>query len=132
MSLFKKDKKEKKIFKCIRKEADHKQIMECREVINTLDIKSISGVLNLASNEVRLKILYMLHTQKELCPCDLSDILDMTIPAISQHLRKLKDARIIDFRKNGQTNFYFILDENYSILNILFTLIEETNKELVA
>jgi ArsR family transcriptional regulator, lead/cadmium/zinc/bismuth-responsive transcriptional repressor len=129
MSLFEKD---KKVISCIRKEADHKQITECRDYINSFDIKPLSSVLNLASNEIRLKILYLLHTQKELCPCDLSDILEMTIPAISQHLRKLKDARIIDYRKDKQTNYYFILDDNYSILNMMFTLIEETKGELVA
>jgi len=128
MSLFKKD---IKTITCIRKEADYKQIMECREVINSINIKSVSDILNLSTSEIRMKILYMLHTQKELCPCDLSDILDMSIPAISQHLRKLKDAKIIDYRKEKQTNFYYILTENYSTLNFLFNLIEENNKELI-
>ncbi|WP_431217102.1 ArsR family transcriptional regulator [Puia sp. P3] len=46
----------------------------------------------LAGNEVRLKILHLLEEEKELCPCDLSDMLGMSIPAISQHLRKMKDG----------------------------------------
>ncbi|MBK9939143.1 MAG: ArsR family transcriptional regulator, partial [Chitinophagaceae bacterium] len=35
-------------------------------------------------------MIYLLEEEKELCPCDLSDILGMSIPAVSQHLRKLR------------------------------------------
>jgi DNA-binding transcriptional ArsR family regulator len=34
----------------------------------------LSDILALAGNEVRLKILYLLEEEKELCPCDLADI----------------------------------------------------------
>ena len=61
----------------------------------------MSNVLALAGNDVRLKILYLMAEEKELCPCDMSDILGMTIPAVSQHLRKLKDGNIIEARKVG-------------------------------
>ncbi|MEB2779582.1 ArsR family transcriptional regulator [Algoriphagus sp. C2-6-M1] len=44
-----------------------------------------------------------LSTEKQLCPCDLSDILDMTTPAVSQHLRKLKDGRV-EGKRVGQMN----------------------------
>ncbi|WP_425291189.1 ArsR family transcriptional regulator [Spirosoma linguale] len=46
-------------------------------------------MLNLAGNENRLKLIYLLKEEADLCVCDLSDILGMTIPAASQHLRKL-------------------------------------------
>jgi len=127
MKIFK---KEKKTISCIRKEADENQIIECREIIANLNIKELSNILNLSSNEIRLKILYLINSQSELCPCDLSDILDMTIPAISQHLRKLKDAGVIDYRKQGNTNYYYILENNYQILNMIFDMVDE-NKELV-
>ncbi len=78
---------------CIRIEADSKQIANCKQTIieleNSFDL--LSNALNLAGNNVRLKILFLLSQEEELCVCDLSDILSMKISAISQHLRKLKD-----------------------------------------
>ena len=82
---------------CIRLFADKVQINNCRETLqaNENAFKELSSSLALAGNEVRLKILFLLEEEKELCPCDLSDILGMSIPAVSQHLRKLKDGNII-------------------------------------
>lgn len=61
-------------------------------------------------------MLFLLNQEKELCPCDLSDILDMTIPAISQRLRKLKDGGIIQSRKSCQTIFYSVNPKQLNLL----------------
>ena len=77
---------------CIRVYADEKQIEKCKKEIEKVggSIELLSSALSLAGNEVRLKILYLLFHQEKLCVCDLSDILFMSPPAVSQHLRKLK------------------------------------------
>jgi DNA-binding transcriptional ArsR family regulator len=106
---------------CIRVLADVNQINACKNRISELSVhfESLSRALSLAGNDVRLKILFLLHEEGELCPCDLSDILDMTVPAISQHIRKLKDGNIIISRKTGQTIFYR-LNNNYNTLLLPF------------
>ena len=117
---------------CIRLLADPVQIQTCKKhLIETeKSLASLAQVLNLAGNEVRLKIIYLLDREGELCPCDLSDILGMTIPAVSQHLRKLKDANIIQFRKEGQTIFYALKSNHADIINPLFLHIQQ-KKELI-
>lgn len=104
--------------KCIRVLADENQIKQCREEISEINnsISQFSKVLNLAGNEVRLKILYLLHKEGKMCPCDLSDVLNMTVPAISQHLRKMKDGGIVIDKKVGQTIFYSVIEENAMII----------------
>jgi len=89
--------------------------------------EKLSHALSLAGNDVRLKILFLLHEEGELCPCDLSDILNMTVPAISQHLRKLKDGNIVIARKTGQTIFYRI---NQSFNSLLIPLFDKVDTEL--
>ena len=66
---------------CTRAEADQKQLMRCRETLrmSSNSINTIGKVLALAGNETRLKILFLLNKEGELCPCDFSDILEMTI-----------------------------------------------------
>jgi len=86
---------------CKRLFADHKQINNCKRKLKATQksFYQLSSILALAGNEVRLKIVYLLEEEKELCPCDLADILGMSIPAVSQHLRKLKDGNIVEARK---------------------------------
>ena len=114
---------------CIRLQADIEQIKSCREKLktNSKSFLQLGQVLTLAGNEVRLKIIFLLEEENELCPCDLSDILGMSIPAISQHLRKLKDGNIIEARKAGQTIFYSLRNEHLKILRPFFKIINQQN-----
>ena len=108
---------------CIRLFADHKKIDACRErlTVEAALIHQLSSVLALAGNEVRLKIMFLLHEEPELCPCDLSDILGMTVPAVSQHLRKMKDGNIVVSRREGQTLFYSLKSQHLDLLKIIFS-----------
>lgn len=107
---------------CIRLVADKVQIDNCRETLqaNENSFRELSSSLALAGNEVRLKILFLLEEENELCPCDLSDILGMSIPAVSQHLRKLKDGNVIERRREGQTIFYSLKSGNDTLLRLIF------------
>jgi len=112
---------------CIRVFADEAQIKECRAKLKVVSppLVSLAKVLDLASNEVRLKILYLLEEEGELCPCDISDILNMSIPAISQHLRKLKDGNIIQSRRDAQTIYYSLTSDHMNVLKPFFKYINQ-------
>lgn len=117
---------------CIRVLADPIQIKECKAKVkaNEKSFEQLSGVLALAGNDVRLKILYLMDEEKELCPCDISDILGMSIPAISQHLRKLKDGNVVETRKVGQTIYYSLKAEHLKILKPFFKYINQQNLQM--
>jgi DNA-binding transcriptional ArsR family regulator len=117
---------------CIRLFADHKQINNCKSKLKTAQksFYQLSNILALAGNEVRLKIIYLLEEERELCPCDLADILSMSIPAVSQHLRKLKDGNIVETRKEGQTIYYSLTQENLKILKPFFKHINVKTQKL--
>jgi ArsR family transcriptional regulator, lead/cadmium/zinc/bismuth-responsive transcriptional repressor len=112
---------------CIRVFANENQIRSCREKIHSKadSLTQLAKVLDLSGNEVRLKVLYLLSEEKELCPCDISDILNMSVPAISQHLRKLKDAEIIESRRESQTIYYSIRRCHLKILKPFFRYIND-------
>jgi DNA-binding transcriptional ArsR family regulator len=117
---------------CIRVYADVEQINQCKKELEQVDgaVSQIAKVLDLAGNEVRLKILYLLEKESKMCPCDLSDILSMTVPAISQHLRKLKDAGLVESNKVGQTIFYSIKEANDLILDPILKLVESKKDQV--
>lgn len=114
---------------CIRVFADSDQINRCREDLKSKEegLLELADVLNLAGNAVRLKILYLLKQENELCPCDLSDILGMTVPAVSQHLKKLKDAGIVTTKKSGQTIFYSVEEQSQRIISSVLDLFKLPN-----
>lgn len=112
---------------CSRAYANTVLLKECQQKVQSVQeaIAQLSRVLSLAGNEVRLKILYLLEQETQLCVCDLGDILNMTIPAVSQHLRKLKDGNMIQSRRQGQTLFYSLKEEQLHIIKPLFKHISE-------
>lgn len=116
---------------CIRVFADPNQIKQCKEKVKSVDtsLLLLANAFSLVGNDVRIKILYLLQEERQLCPCDLSDILGMNISPVSQHLRKLKDSKIITAKKTGQTIFYSISAEYSEILKPIFKLISN-NKVL--
>jgi len=111
---------------CIRLFADREKIDVCKERLaaEAAPIHQLSNVLALAGNEVRLKIMFLLREEPELCPCDLSDILGMSVPAVSQHLRKMKDGNIVASRRDGQVLFK---SQHLDLLKVIFNHINLLN-----
>ncbi len=59
----------------------------------------------------RVRILSALYL-KELCVCELVDILNMNQPAVSHQLRILRGARVVQARKAGK-HVYYSLDDDH-------------------
>lgn len=110
---------------CIRVYADTHHIQHCQERLKSVapDLRPLAAVLNLAGNEVRLNILFLLFEEQKLCVCDIADVLGMNVSAVSQHLRKLKDGGIVGADKVGQTIFYYLQPVHLPLLQPLFATI---------
>jgi len=120
---------------CIRVLADPVQIKECKESLKQLDeqLELATQIFNLSGNPMRLKILFLLYKEGEMCPCDLSDILDISVGGVSQHLRKLKDGKLVKDKKVGQTVFYSLVVENIQVIKpVLKSLFDNNKKEPVS
>jgi DNA-binding transcriptional ArsR family regulator len=112
---------------CIRQQADIKQINRCKDRVSELkdSFDYLSNGLELVGNNVRLKILFLFYEEKRLCVCDISTILGMTISAVSQHLRKLKDRKLIETEREAQTIFYSLTKEYEEMLKPFFKILSE-------
>ena len=112
---------------CIRKQADIKQINRCKNLVLELNgsFNYLSNGIELAGNNVRLKILFLFYKENRLCVCDISDILGMTISAVSQHLKKLKDRKLIETEREAQTIFYSLTKEYEKLLKPFFKILDE-------
>jgi ArsR family transcriptional regulator len=66
-------------------------------------------LLKLVSDKTRLSILCFVREQ-EMCVCDLVELLGLSQPAISQHLKKLREAGLVQERREG-TWMHYRLDD---------------------
>lgn len=72
-----------------------------------MDIYSLRAALAKAlAHPLRLHILDMLLAEGELCVCDIVDKVNSSQSTVSKHLAVLKDAGIVDFRKDGLMVLY--------------------------
>lgn len=62
----------------------------------------------LLAGETRYKILKLLHDLKELCVCDIAEILNKTVSAVSHQLKLLRQADLVETRRKGQTIYYSV------------------------
>lgn len=83
-------------------------------------LKDFNKVFSALGEPTRLKIIKLLETQK-LCVCELSAVLDMLQPRISQHLRVLKEADLVTEEKDGSWSYYAVNKEKLSVLFENFT-----------
>lgn len=60
----------------------------------------------LISDETRLRILLLLHSEGELCVCELVDALEDSQPKISRHLAQLRAHGVLTDSRRGQWVFY--------------------------
>lgn len=68
-------------------------------------VEKTSELLKILGDKTRLTIFSLLKI-RELCVCELTTLLDVSQPAISQHLRKLKLLNLVNERKKGQWVYY--------------------------
>lgn len=81
-----------------------------------LEVAGLSEIFKVLGDETRTKIMYLLAFRR-LCVCDLAAILQMTLPAISHHLRLLKALRLVRYEREGKMVYYSLDDDH--ILNMI-------------
>jgi ArsR family transcriptional regulator len=65
-----------------------------------------SDLFSAFANPTRLRILNLLQAEKEICVCDLCEVLNELQPKISRHLSVLREADLVHVRTDGKWKFY--------------------------
>jgi ArsR family transcriptional regulator len=78
-------------------------------------LDGLAEFFKLFSDKTRVSILWAL-SHSEMCVCDLSMLLKMKQPAISQHLKVLRQMRIVRTRRDGKVIYYTLDDDHIRIV----------------
>lgn len=71
----------------------------------TIELEKTASILKLLGDKTRLTMVKMLDSN-DCCVCEFVAIFNTSQPAISQHIRKLKDANIVKESRRGQWIIY--------------------------
>lgn len=89
------------------------------------DIFELANSFKVLGDSTRLKILLAL-SKEELCVCDLSALVGVSVSAISHQLRLLRNIRYVSYRKEGKMVYYSLADKH--IYNIVSEAITHTQE----
>ena len=71
----------------------------------------ISETFKTLGDKTRVKILHAL-SKEELCVCDISAVVEMSMSLVSHQLRILRDKKLVKYRKQGKS-IYYSLDDHH-------------------
>ena len=103
---------------------DHKDSLFLRSALsNVKEFGLVSELFGQLSDPTRIRIFWMLCHCEE-CVINIAALLDMSSPAVSHHLRSLRETGLIVSRRQGREVFYHASDSEVSLL--LHHMIEQT------
>ena len=82
-------------------------------------------VFKALGDESRIRMLNLIHKNKEMCISDLEQVLDYTQTKVSRHLIYLKNAGLVSFRRVDNWAYYYLKEETVDFVNQVFTYLEK-------
>lgn len=78
--------------------------------LSTGSVDELVAVARAIADPVRLQIVDVLRRQAgEVCVCDLESLFGLSQPTLSHHLRKLREAGVVDVVRRAQWAYYFVI-----------------------
>ncbi|API92663.1 transcriptional regulator [Virgibacillus pantothenticus] len=114
------DKKEKQSDVCETFCYDENTVNRIRPKIDKMD--GVEQIFKALADATRLKIAYALTLERELCVCDIANIIGATKATASHHLRLLRNMGLAKHRKEGKLVFYSLEDEHVHQLVTIATV----------
>lgn len=70
----------------------------------------IAEVAKALGDPIRLQLIDVLHKHTgKVCVCELVPLFDISQPTLSHHLKKLREAGIVDSERRGLWAYYYVI-----------------------
>ena len=101
-------------------------------VTAALSTEKLTETLKILQDPIRLLLMKLL-TEKEYCVCELVGMFEVSQPAISQHLRKYKNAGLVNEERRGQWRYYRFNEacEQRALVEQILGQLDENDEQLV-
>lgn len=100
-------------------EHDHADLSAVQEKIPDLDtLFRLAELFKMFGDTTRIRIMCVLF-QRELCVCEIAELLDMGQSAISHQLRLLRSAHLVKVKRDGKQSYYSLDDTHVREMYLL-------------
>ncbi|MDR3136313.1 MAG: metalloregulator ArsR/SmtB family transcription factor [Coriobacteriales bacterium] len=89
-------------------------------------LRKAAEMFKAVSDPTRLKIINALILA-EMCVCDIAALMDMTQPAVSHHLKVLRQLHLVKYRRKGKAVYYQLDDEH--VHNVFYQGLMHANEQ---
>lgn len=98
---------------------DPEKVGRLKEEVGRTD--GLGQIFKVLADDTRLKVIYALCKEDELCVCDVAQIIGASSAVASHHLRLLRNMKLAKFRREGKMAFYSLQSRHvrYLILEAL-------------
>lgn len=90
-----------------------------------MTMKITAQLFKALGDETRLRIITLLLHDRELCVCDIMAVLDLPQSTVSRHLSYLRNAGLVDDRRQGVWMYYRISRDATEHAAALFDLLAQ-------
>ena len=106
---------------------DQEKIQKLEQILPDKEMtKKMAEIFKALADPTRLHIVQAL-LEEELCVCDISAVVNLSISAISHQLRLLRTMHIVKFRKQGKMVYYSLDDDH--ITRLVQTALEHVQEK---
>src|SRR5512137_2240983 len=88
-------------------------------------MKHLAQTIKALSDPIRLRIIFLLQAEGELCVCDLMAVLKLPQSTVSRHLAYLKRSCWVDIRREGVWMHYSLSRESCDICKEILALLKQ-------
>ena len=74
-------------------------------------VRSVASLYGALADPTRIKILHAL-SKGELCVCDVSHVLGLSVSATSHQLRTLRNLNLVNYRNDGRMAYYSLPEDS--------------------
>ncbi|WP_309121825.1 metalloregulator ArsR/SmtB family transcription factor [Paenibacillus sp.] len=89
---------------------DEAKVRRVQSLLKEQDISRMASLFKAIADETRLKVVYALSQEEELCVCDVANVTGSSLATASHHLRTLGRLNVVKYRKEGKLAFYSLHD----------------------
>ena len=94
-------------------QVDRSMVSEAQDSLPaTTDLQRAADAFRVLANPNRLRVLKALQG-RELCVCDLREVLGISMSGTSQVLRELRNLGAVEFRTEGKLAYYRLADPSW-------------------
>ena len=78
--------------------------------VSQIAAQRLAQIARALSDPIRLQLVDVLRRHAgEVCVCELVPLFEVSQPTLSHHLRKLREAGLIDVQRRGLWSYYYVL-----------------------